>query len=173
VIRRGGQARASTTWRTLVRELSAFGVVGACCFVLDIGLFQLLYAQLDADAVSAKLVSTLASVTVGFFAHRYWSFAHRARTGVRREYSLFVAVNGATLLLSLAVVWVVRYPLDQTSALVLQLANVASIAAGTAIRFLSYRRWVFVRHDHAAARDARARRLGPAGTDRTADSVAA
>ena len=41
-------------------------------------------------------------------------------------------------------------------ALVLQLANIASIGLGTAVRFLSYRRWVFVSHDHPAAVDARA-----------------
>jgi putative flippase GtrA len=45
--------------------------------------------------------------------------------------------------LGLAIVWLVRYPLGQESALVLQAANVFSIALGTVIRFLTYRRWVF------------------------------
>jgi putative flippase GtrA len=36
-----------------------------------------------------------------------------------------------------------RYVLDQTSPLVLQVANIIGIAAGTVIRYLSYRRWVF------------------------------
>jgi putative flippase GtrA len=62
---------------------------------------------------------------------------------VRREYLLFALINAVTLLLGLAVVAFVRYPLDQEHALVLQAANVASIALGTGIRFLSYRRWVF------------------------------
>jgi putative flippase GtrA len=38
---------------------------------------------------------------------------------------------------------------------VLQLANVGSIALGTVVRFLSYRRWVFVAADHPAAVEAR------------------
>jgi putative flippase GtrA len=135
--------RAGTTWRLLLKEVSAFGVVGAACFVLDVGLFQLLYAHLGVGAVVAKLVSTLVSMTAAYFGHRHWSFSHRARTGLRREYLLFALINGLTLLQGLAIVAFVRYVLDQESALVLQAANVASIALGTVVRYLSYRRWVF------------------------------
>jgi putative flippase GtrA len=82
-------------------------------------------------------------MTVAYFAHRYWSFSHRARTGLRREYLLFAAVNAGTLLLNVGTVAFARYTLDQTSPLVLQVANIVGIAAGTVIRYLSYRRWVF------------------------------
>ena len=58
-----------------------------------------------------------------------------------------MVVNGATLLLNVGVVAFVRYPLGQESALVLQMANVVGIAAGTIIRYLSYRRWVFPAHE--------------------------
>ena len=129
--------------RTLFRELSAFGVVGAVCFVLDLGLFQVLYAYVGVNAVGAKLASTLVAMTVAYLGHRYWSFAHRRRTRVRRSYSLFLAVNTTTLLMGLTIVWFVRYPLGQESALVLQAANLVSIALGTVIRFTAYRRWVF------------------------------
>lgn len=137
--------------RLLLKELSAFGVVGAICFFIDIGLFQVFYAYLGIGAVTAKLLATLVSMTVAFLGHRYWSFSHRARTGVRREYLLFAVINGSTLLLGLAIIAVVRYPLGQESALALQAANIASIAIGTLIRFLSYRRWVFPSHPAAAA----------------------
>jgi putative flippase GtrA len=126
-----------------VRELGAFGVVGGVCFLLDVALFQLLYAHLDLGAVTAKLLSTLVSMTAAYIGHRWWSFSHRARTGVQREYLLFALINGITLVLGLAIVAVVRYPLGQESALVLQLANIASTVLGTVIRYLSYRRWVF------------------------------
>lgn len=135
----------------VLKELGAFGVVGGACFALDVGLFQLLYAHLGLGAITAKLLSTLVSMSVAYVAHRYWSFSHRARTGLRREYLIFALVNGATLLLSLGTVALVRYPLGQESPLVLQLANVAAIAVGTVIRYLSYRQWVFVAGDHPAA----------------------
>jgi putative flippase GtrA len=130
--------------RHLVKELGAFGVVGAACFVIDVGLFQLLYAQLGAGAVTSKFLATAVSMTAAYLGHRYWSFAHRSPTsGYRGQYLRFAVVNGVTLLLGLAIVALVRYPLEQTSALVLQAANIGSIVLGTAIRYLSYRFWVF------------------------------
>jgi putative flippase GtrA len=139
--------RLGGTWRLIVKELGAFGVVGVLCFLLDVGLFQVLYVHVGTGAVTSKLLSTLVSMTVAYVGHRYWSFSHRARTGVRREYVLFAVINGATLLLGLLVVAVVRYPLHQEHPLVLQAANIASIALGTVIRYLSYRRWVFPAHE--------------------------
>lgn len=138
--------RLRATWRRLARELSAFGIVGAACFLLDVALFQLLYATVGADAVTAKLVATVVSMSVAYVGHRYWSFSARARTGVRREYVRFALINGLTLVLGLAIVGFVRHPLQQDSALVLQLANIFSIAIGTVVRYLSYRRWVFPAH---------------------------
>ena len=159
--------RLRSTWRLLFKELSAFGIVGICCFFLDIGLFQLLYGALGVGAIVAKFFSTVVSMTVAYFAHRYWSFSHRARTGLRREYLLFAVVNGLTLLLGLAIVAFVRYPLHQESALVLQAANVASIVLGTAIRYGCYRRWVFPAHDSPHAQ-ANRRRAGEAALGHTA-----
>lgn len=144
--------RWDVTWRTLLKELSAFGVVGAACFVLDLALFQLLYAHVGVGAVTSKLISTVVSMTVAYLGHRYWSFSHRARTGVGREYLLFAMINGVTLLLGLATVALVRYPMGFESALVLQIANVASTALGTLIRYVSYRRWVFPAHEGRADR---------------------
>jgi putative flippase GtrA len=143
--------RLRSSWRILIKELSGFGVVGGVCLVIDLGLFQLLYAQAGLGPVAAKLVSTAVSVTAAYFGHRHWSFSHRARTSLRREYSLFFVVNGLALLLGLGVVAFVHYVLRQDSALVLQLANIVSIGAGTVLRYLCYRAWVFVSDDNPAA----------------------
>lgn len=131
------------TWRVLLKELSAFGVVGAINFALDIAIFQVMYAVVDADALSSKIVSTSITTTTAYYMHRHWSFSHRARTGVRREYPIFFLVNAVTLLLSLLIIGFVHYGLDQTDALVLQLTNIVTIGIGTMIRFTAYKRWVF------------------------------
>ena len=144
-------SRAGLTWRLLLKELSAFGVVGAVCLVIDLGLFQLLYAHAGIGAVTSKLITTLISMTLAYLGHRFWSFSHRARTGVRREYTIFFMVNGVTLLLGLVMVAAVRYPPGQDGALALQITNLVSIGLGTIIRFLAYRRWVFVAADAPAA----------------------
>ena len=140
-------------YRHLVKELGAFSAVGLVCFAIDVGLFQLLYAGAGLGAVTSKFVATAVSMTAAYAGHRYWSFAHRARPGLRQEYVRFAAINGATLLMGLGIVAFVRYGLDQESALVLQVANVGSIALGTVVRYLSYRRWVFPSHDTVAERE--------------------
>jgi putative flippase GtrA len=136
------QRRGRSPW-FVVRHLGAFGVVGAVGFAVEVGLFQLLYGYAGTGAVVAKAAATLVAMTVAFFGHRHWSFAHRARTGFRREYPMFLAINGLTLLLGLAIIAFARYGLDLTSAWALQGANLVSIALGTVVRYLMYRRWVF------------------------------
>jgi putative flippase GtrA len=138
------RARLGTSWRLLLKEVGAFGVVGIACFFIQVGGFQLLYAHLGIGAVTSNLIATIVSMTAAYLGHRYWSFSHRARSSVAREYVLFAAINGVTLLIGLGVVALVRYPLAQDSAFVLQLANVGSIVLGTVIRYLSYRQWVFL-----------------------------
>jgi putative flippase GtrA len=158
------RTRARRGWRLVVKELGAFGVVGAVCFVVDLSLFQLLYVNAGTGPVVAKLLSTLISMTLAYVGHRYWSFSHRARTGVRREYGIFFLVNGMTMALGLAAIGVAHHLLGVDSALTLQAVNVGSIAVGSLIRFTAYRRWVFVAEDAPAAvahRENQARRDAP------------
>ncbi len=143
------QRRSRSPW-AVVRHLGAFGVVGGIGFVIEVGLFQLLYGHLGSGAVAAKAVATVVAMTVAFFGHRHWSFAHRARTGFKREYPMFLAINGLTLLLGLAIVAFARYGLDLTSAWALQGANLISIAVGTVVRYLMYRQWVFPAAERSA-----------------------
>lgn len=161
--------RVSGGWRLLVREAGAFGVVGGVCFVLDLGLFQLLYEGAGTGPVVARLISALVAMTVAFAGHRYWSFAHRARTGIRREYSIFFVVNGVTISLGLAAVGVVHHLLGVEGVLALQAVNVGSIAVGTLIRFVAYRRWVFVTGEAPAAAARRVRTDGRTARRKTAE----
>jgi putative flippase GtrA len=154
-----------------LRELTAFGVVGGVCFLIDVTLFQLLYAHVGVDAVLTKFLATTVSMTVAFVGHRFWSFSRRARTGLRREYVRFIGINGVTLLLGLAIVGFVRYPLGQESALVLQAANVLSIGVGTVVRYLAYRQWVFPALAPPAADPAGTRSPQPGPDPQPAPSV--
>ena len=140
---RGGSALIGRRARRRLKELGAFGVVGAIAFVVDISLFQLLYGHLDVGAVTAKTLATLVSMSVAFLGHRNWAFAHRDTSTIRRSFSLFTLINVGTLVLGAAIIWFVRYPLDQESLLVIQTANIASIGLNSVLRYLAYRRWVF------------------------------
>src|SRR3954466_3036493 len=114
------RSRLSTTWRLLLKELSAFGVVGAVAFVIDIGMFQLLYVHAGVGAVTAKLLAHLGVVTVAYLGHRYWSFSPRVRTGLPPQYLLFVVVNGLSPLLNVGLIALVRLAVRQESDLPLQ-----------------------------------------------------
>jgi putative flippase GtrA len=130
-------------WRVILKELSAFGIVGGINFAIDISVYQVMYAHLHQGALVSKVVSTTITTTLAYFMHRHWSFAHRARTGLRREYALFFLLSAASLAIGLLLIGFVRYPLGQTGALTLQVANIGSIGVGTIFRFWAYRRWVF------------------------------
>lgn len=147
--------------RRRLRELGAFGAVGGFAFVIDVGLFQLLYGHLDVGAVTAKTLATLVSMVVAFLGHRNWAFAHRDKTTVRRSFTLFALINLGTLVLGAAIIWFVRYPLDHERLLIIQIANIASIGLNSVLRYLAYRRWVFP----ALADDGGAPAPGPAGAD--------
>lgn len=137
------RAELRATWRVLLREISTFGAVGFFNLGLDIAVFNLCSQVLGLGLLTSKVVAAVISATSAYFMHRHWSFGHRARTGFRREYVLFFFFNALALGIGLLVIASVRYGLDQTDVLALNVANLAGIALGSLIRFWSYKRWVF------------------------------
>jgi putative flippase GtrA len=139
-------------WRHLVHELAKFGIVGAFNTALDFGIFNLLYVGLGWPALGANSASVAVAATSSFFMNRHWTFRHRANTGLRREYTLFFLLNGVGLLIANACILFVEQVLDQTGPLWLNIAKVAGLILGMVFRFTTYRRWVFLSPERAAAR---------------------
>jgi putative flippase GtrA len=137
-------------WRLLVHELAKFGIVGAVNTVLDFGLANLLYLGFGWPSLSAKTASVAVAATSSFFMNRHWTFRHRARTGLRREYGLFFLLNGVGLLIANGCILVVERGLGKTGALWFNVAQVAGLALGMVFRFATYKRFVFVSHERAA-----------------------
>jgi putative flippase GtrA len=150
---RGLSARISTPWHVLRKELSAFGAVGVVNLFLDIGLFNELHFGLGIGPLTSKVISTAVATTSAYFMNRYWSFSHRARTGLAREYTLFFLLNGVALLLGLLVLGTTRYGLGLTDKFSINVANLVGIAIGTVFRFWSYKRWVFPQVQGAEAEE--------------------
>src|SRR6266516_3163997 len=84
--------RLRGSWRIVLKEIAAFGVVGAAALVIDIGLFNLLLHQ-HIGVLTSKGISTGAATAFAYFGNRHWSFSHRARTGLGRETSFFFGIN--------------------------------------------------------------------------------
>ncbi len=146
----GPVARLRASWRILLKEVAAFGLVGAVGFAIDISLFNLFFHE---GQIVAKCISTTVAVVVTYVGNRYFSFSHRARTSVARETSLFFGINVLTLLFSLAVIGLFEYPLGfKSDLLVMNLVNLATIGIGTMFRFWSYKRFVFLHPDKVHAK---------------------
>lgn len=142
----------------LYREIAKFGVVGACAFVIDVGLFNFLMyvGPLNDKPLTAKAISVIAATTFAYFGNRFWTFRHRGRTHMGREYLLFFALNGVAMVIALTCLWFSHYALGLDSPIADNIsANVIGVGLGTLFRFWSYRKWVFpaIPADNAADRE--------------------
>jgi putative flippase GtrA len=137
------------SWRILVKELAAFGVVGAVGFVVDLGLFNYFF---DDGQIIAKTISTTVATGLTYVGNRYLSFSHRARSSLGREAGFFFLINLIALIGALIVIAVFSYPLHyKHHILVMNAVNLVTIGMGTIFRFWAYKRFVFLHPDRVAA----------------------
>lgn len=129
---------------SLVRELLKFGVVGAGGVVIDVGLSNLLLTQMPDKPLTAKGLAVLAAITFNYVGNRQWTFRHRTRRQVRREYLAFLAISLVGLVITLAVVAFSRYVLGFESRLAFNISgNVIGLGLSTVFRFWAYSKFVF------------------------------
>lgn len=127
----------------LVRELMKFGVVGSIAYVVDVVVFNLALSATE-KPLTSKVVSTVVAMTVAYAGNRTWTFRLRSRSGLRREYLLFVFFNGVGLAIALVCLATSHYLFGFTSRLADNIAaNVVGLVLGSAFRFWAYRRYVF------------------------------
>lgn len=131
--------------RALFSELAKFGLVGLLSLGVDLLVFNLVLHLTD-KPLTSKCVSTVVAATNAFFLNRHWSFKHRERSGLRREYALFAVLNAVGLLISLVCLGVSHYLLGFESRLADNIAaNGVGLVLGTTFRFWSYRRFVWLK----------------------------
>jgi putative flippase GtrA len=130
--------------RAAFHELAKFGTVGALAFVVDVGLFNLVLHFRPDKPLTAKVIATVAAATVAFVLNRAWSFRHRQRSSVHREYVLFFVLNAIGLVIALSCLGLSHYVLGFDSRLADNISgNGFGVAFGTLFRFWSYRRFVW------------------------------
>ncbi|MEV4757639.1 GtrA family protein [Micromonospora sp. NPDC049559] len=135
----------------LIREVGKFGVVGVVAFVVDLGLFNYAITGLGMERLLAKTFSTVVAATVAFVGNRFWTWRHRERSGMVREYSLYFFFNAVGLGIGLGCLAISHYGLGSIWPTVFKSlladnisANLVGAVLGTLFRFWSYRRFVFV-----------------------------
>ncbi|GAB3461653.1 GtrA family protein [Streptomonospora sediminis] len=127
-----------------VRELAKFGTVGGAAYVVQVPATNFCWLVLDAPPLAGQAMGVLVATVVAFFGNRYWTFRHRARTGLAREYGLFFVFNAVGLAIQLGCLGTSVYLLGFDGPLAQNIAgNVVGVGLGSLFRFWSYRRWVF------------------------------
>jgi len=144
------------TFETLIHEIAKFGLVGALNYLIDVGLFNLLVTQwLHHKPLTAKALSTVVAATSSYFMNRHWTWRDRARTGLAREYSLFIALSGVALGLTLGCLAFGEYVLHEQSLLARNFwGNVVGVGVAMVWRFWSFKRWVFLEPEPERSDDA-------------------
>jgi putative flippase GtrA len=129
----------------LIREMAKFGIIGIFNMVLDTAIFNVLQVTvMEGSPLKAKVVATVISATSSYFMNRHWTFRHRSRSGLRREYTLFFLFNAVGLAIQLGVLGMAKYGFGVDDLLWINVFNFIGIGFGTLFRFWTYRRWVFL-----------------------------
>ena len=136
----------------LKNEVAKFGAIGLVAYVIDVGIFNaFLHGSLSEKPLTAKTISAIVATTFAYFGNRFWTFRDRARTSYRREYVLFLLLNGIGMGIQLICLATSHYLLGFTSALADNVSgNGFGLVLGTLFRFWSYRKWVFLAQEPAA-----------------------
>jgi putative flippase GtrA len=132
--------------RGLLRELAAFGVVGGVAYVMTVGVSNLLrFGPPKAGPLTSLGVAMAVAATFSYVANRYWTWRHRRRQGVRREYGLFLLLSLVGFGITEVPVAITEYVLHLHSALAYNVSgNLVGTGIGTVWRFWSFKRWVFL-----------------------------
>jgi putative flippase GtrA len=137
--------------RRLAQEVLKFGVVGGVGFIVDVTVFNALRylgdpGLLEHKPLTAKGISVAVATGVTYLGNRHWTWSHRARSGARREVTLFLLVNGVGMAIALVCLAISHYALDLRSPLADNIsANGFGLVLGTMFRFWGYRTYVFRR----------------------------
>lgn len=133
----------------LVHELGKFGLVGGAAYAVD-SVILIALGERDWEPITAKIIATVIAATIAFVGNRFWTWRHRARSGLAREYTLYFVFNTLGLGIALACLGITHYWLGafwpavfQTTLALFISANVVGLVLGTVFRFWSYRRYVF------------------------------
>lgn len=131
--------------RSLATELFKFLAVGGINTIIDFAVLNLL---LSIGPLKAKVVAAVVATTASYILNRQWTFQRSDRKSLRREYTLFFALNGIGLLIQASVLAVAKYGLgfsetNSADRLAFNIASALGIGIAMVFRFWAYRTFVF------------------------------
>jgi putative flippase GtrA len=131
--------------RSLATELFKFLAVGGINTIIDFAVLNLL---LSIGPLKAKIVAAVVATTASYILNRQWTYQRSDRKSLRREYTLFFALNGVGLLIQASVLAVAKYGLgfsetNSADRLAFNIASALGIGIAMVFRFWAYRTFVF------------------------------
>jgi putative flippase GtrA len=128
----------------LFHELAAFGAIGVLNFIITIGISDTLHLGLGVGPLTSFGVGTIVATTFSYFANRFWTFRHRDRTGLGREYVLFFVFNGVGLVITWVFIGFTHYILDIRNGVAFNVSQIIGTGVATLFRYWAYKKWVFL-----------------------------
>jgi putative flippase GtrA len=127
-------------------EVGRFAVTGVAAYATDVVVFNALLLGAGTPSAAAKIASSVVAIAVAFVGSRWFTWRHRPRAHVGREYALFVLFSALAAAVQLACLLVARHALGLTSPLADNISgNVVGMALATVLRFWTFRTFVFPR----------------------------
>lgn len=137
----------------LIHELVKFGTVGGVAYVVQVAATNVFWWIFELPAIGGQALGVLCATVVAFLGNRFWTFAHRERSGLLREYGLFFFFNGVGMAIQVGCQAFSVHVLGLDGPLAQNISgNVIGVGLGSFFRFWSYRKWVF-RTPAASAQD--------------------
>lgn len=142
------QERSSLPWVLRywpsLSQLIKFAVVGGTTAAIDLGLFFLLRG-LGLHFLVANLISVAIAIIVNFILNRHWTFRHKNKQYLRRQFVEFFILNGAFYVLQQALLYygVILFPepiFTLSSDLIIKIVVVFVLGV---IKFLISKGWIF------------------------------
>ena len=131
--------------RRFAPEVIAFGIIGAGNTLLYMAIT---WALLPIGAVKASVIGTVVTTTLAYFANRYWTYRHHARTALRREYTLFFGFNLVGMVIQSGTLAISKYGFGLTEEhdeILFLGVTMLGVAVATVFRFWAYRTFVFLK----------------------------
>lgn len=128
----------------LIHEVAKFGTVGGVAYIVQLAATNAFWWVFDMPVLLGQALGVLCATIVAFFGNRFWTFRHRARSGLLREYALFFSFNAVGMAIQVGCQAFSVYVLGLDGPLAQNISgNVIGVALGSLFRFWSYKKWVF------------------------------
>jgi putative flippase GtrA len=128
--------------KLLGREVLTFGAVSVGTTLMDFAIFNVLVSTTTLSPVLSNTISYSAGVAVSYMLNKHLTFRDGGRDNRTHEMGLFLIINIVGLAFNNGVIALVAREFGR-STLVLDAGKLAAGIATWALKFITFKRWVY------------------------------